>query len=877
MAVSYKSQVFRNSPYVLPVDLNLLEKVGTIKQKQFEAGAERIQNEIDQFGLLDVMKDQDKEYLNTKIGNIVDNINNLGGVDLSDIGVVKQIQGLGSNIYSDNNIMNAVSSTKGVRNLMSSYQAFKTNPKLTKQYSEVNEAYDMRKVGDWLNDGQTGSTYHGPSTATPYVPYRDNHIKNFEKIKADLNVELQDNGLYYSKTTNEFIRPERIMSMAADLLTPEERSQMKRDSWYLYNVQSPQTPEQMVGRAVNQFNSNLADAQSLQAQYEQQAKAAVGDPKARLNYNILAQKQKEYVDQLKSAQPTATANAAKSYAADPEEFMYQVYSQDYFRGLGNRFSVNRTDRSIQPNQAEMFQRRYDQQNYQFDVNTRLKQRELDIQEEANAIKAFGAARKYTDPRTGKTTYLPLDQTFTSNNTNVNANPKDLKVTEKSIQDINTQLTSQKADLDQQFIDELAGKRKDLGLTSQSQTSPTGITRGFVGQAQIEDFNGIPGFQMEDLGAFSRADYVDKVRDVMTPEQIAFMANVYKNYQTILEKGPTGASYDIPDGFADLVEKKKMIDLRIDANNDKLAESKNALFNRAGLTDTEKRIYSDYLDHPEKYDETYKSAKAGDPFDLISYQINKFTGQRDRVNNPAIRSALDKIKAAGFDFKDEYNKYLNQLSTRDVFQTHVFTDKDSEDVGMKKYIFDQIQNGVGTPIEGSSKVGKGEVKVENIKPITAGVSAEPGNPYYISAQVVTGSGNKEDIAYYKIPVSDENAKLLGLNRDPYENLNYAVNLKGEADDLPVYGSKDLSLPIRIYKSNSKALNGATYKAQAKYYYFDKNGQKTGQYDLLDIPNTEGMSASEAYTLAKTYIQQAATNPLRKLTYKEFQELLYGTRK
>jgi hypothetical protein len=876
MAVSYKSQVFKNSPYVLPVDLNLLEKVGTIKQRQFEAGAERVQSEIDQFGLLDVMKDQDKEYLNNKIGNIVDNINGLGGVDLSDIGVVKQIQGLGSNIYGDDKIMNSVSSTKGVRNLMSSYQAYKTNPKLNKQYSEVNEAYDTRKVADWLNDGQTGSTYHGPTSATPYVPYRDNHLKAFEKIKGDLNVELQDNGLYWSKTTHDFIRPERIMSAAADLLTPEERSQMKRDSWYLYNVQSPQTPEQLVGKAVNQFNTNLANEEALQSQYEQQAKAAVGDPQARLNYNLLAQKQKEYVNQLKTAQPAVVASSAKSYASDPEEFMYQVYSQDYFRGLANRFSYNKTDRAIQPNQAEMFQRRYDQQNHQFETNTKLKERELDIQEEANAIKMYGAARKYTDPKTGTTTYLPLDQTFTSNNTNVNANPKDLTVTEKSIHDINTQLTSQKADLDQNFVEELAGKQKNLGLVSQSQVSPTGITRSFVGQAQIEDFNGIPGFQMEDLGAFNRASYVDKVRDIMTPEQIAFMSNVYKNYQTILEKGPTGASYDIPDGFADLVEKKKMIDLRIDANNKKLTDSRAAIYNKAGLSHGEAVYYEDYLQHPEKYDPNLTAAKKGDPGAFLSYMEDKLL-RSSGSTNPVIRSARDKFKAAGIDFNKEYKNYLGQLSTRDVFQTHVFTDKDSEDVGMKKYIFDQIQNGIGTPIEGSSKISKGDVTVENIKPITAGASPEAGNPYYISAEVVTGNAKDKQTSYYKIPVSDENARLLGLNRDPYENLNYAVNLTGEADDLPVYGSKELSLPIRVYKTNSKALNGATYKAQAKYFYFNKDGAKTGEYDLLDIPNTEGMSASEAYTLAKTYIQQAATNPLRKLTYKEFQELLYGTRK
>lgn len=121
MAVSYLSTPLESSPYVLPLDLGLFSNVMSIKQKKIDDNVSAVQAGIDQLGLLDVMKDEDKNYLNEKINGLVGSINNLGGVDFSDSNIMRQIEGLGSDIYGDSNIITALSSTKAIRNLQNSY------------------------------------------------------------------------------------------------------------------------------------------------------------------------------------------------------------------------------------------------------------------------------------------------------------------------------------------------------------------------------------------------------------------------------------------------------------------------------------------------------------------------------------------------------------------------------------------------------------------------------------------------------------------------------------------------------------------------------------------------------------------------------------
>ena len=859
MAVSYLSSPFKSSPYVLPIDLGLMDKVLSVKQDKFDKGAAKTQALVDQMGTLDVLKDGDREYLNSKINSIVESVNGLGGVDYSDTAIMSQIEAMGSDVYGDEKVLSAVASTRSVRNLMKTYENFKTNPKLSKLYSESNEAYDMRNVSAWMNDGQVGSSYKGPSSATPYTPYRDNHMKVFEKLKADLKMTLQDNGLFYSVTEQEFIHPERVMAMAANLMTPAERAQMKRDAWYLYNVQSPTAPETLVNKALGQYANQINRAAQLQAEYEAQAKAAVGDNEARIRYNSLALRQQQEVERLKANIPAVQKNAIASYQADPEEFQYQLYSQDYFSGIGDRFSVNRTKRDIKADQAEMFTLKYNQENFQFNEELKRKDRELDIKQQDADTRAAATGLKMFDPTTGKMKFVDLTENFQSTNINTE-DPEGLRTTENTILEANKQLELEIGSISQDFISKLATRYPNLGLIQHTK-SGTGIGGILKGQQALEDANGVAGFQIDDLKGLQQEKYVKGLQQGgMSEEGIKFLKSLSDNFVAMSE-GRSMNPAELPAGAAEMFEKAFMVRERINANNAKIRGVYQAVneqvMNSPKLSNAEKVLAQDYFFNPAKYNKNVTRYVTTGSIGAPSTQVS------GNELDPRIQNILEK---AGVDIEREKNNYFKTIGTRDVFRTQTF--------GNNHPLFknESLQNYVVSEL---GRLGKGAIDPRNVSPVASGMKADGSGSFYIQAYVKQGSGENATEELVDVPISVENAKKIGLNNDPYNHLNYSVNLTGRSGDIPVYGNKNMSLTINIVKENPNSMNEYNSFAQAKYYYLDDNGQKipdnSGGYkhELIDIPATNGMTPSEAYARAKQAVQQAAQN---KVSFEEFKNYL-----
>ena len=99
--VSYLSQPLQSSPYVKPLDLNVLSTVLSHKQHQYDTEADKIQNQINSFAAqTQGMNEAQRQYFNSKLNSVVNGINSLGGIDLSDKNVGNQIEGFASSIYN---------------------------------------------------------------------------------------------------------------------------------------------------------------------------------------------------------------------------------------------------------------------------------------------------------------------------------------------------------------------------------------------------------------------------------------------------------------------------------------------------------------------------------------------------------------------------------------------------------------------------------------------------------------------------------------------------------------------------------------------------------------------------------------------------------
>src|SRR5690606_9153280 len=102
------------------VDVDTYVKVGMAKQSQYNEGIQKIQGVLDSFAGLDLYRDKDKEVLNTLVGELTSEVNNMAGADWSDAKLVNSVGALANRIAGDERIYNAVKSTKKVRSFLQS-------------------------------------------------------------------------------------------------------------------------------------------------------------------------------------------------------------------------------------------------------------------------------------------------------------------------------------------------------------------------------------------------------------------------------------------------------------------------------------------------------------------------------------------------------------------------------------------------------------------------------------------------------------------------------------------------------------------------------------------------------------------------------------
>lgn len=340
MPVSYLSQSYKPNPYVAPVSLELLSKVLSQKQGQFDQNAEKIQNNINSLGSLDVARGVDRDYLNNKLNNLVSTINGVGGADLADPSITNQIDGLATSVYNDSNVINAVSSTKRIRNLQNSYDKMKTDPKLVKYWSDANYVNDMESVNSYMGSKDLGASYQGNTSATPFFDYDKEYRDIFSKMVPNEYTYNNKSGYYLDKTTNKEVSPETVMQAARERMSSQARGQMERDANYLYKYKAAYGKTDLVAKAVNDQVIDLQDEKDKQARL---LGASVLEQDHDKKTNLLNQleAQKALVSNKENSLKTSIQDNSKLYDTNSRELMYKVFSNDYIKGLARTYSYKK--------------------------------------------------------------------------------------------------------------------------------------------------------------------------------------------------------------------------------------------------------------------------------------------------------------------------------------------------------------------------------------------------------------------------------------------------------------------------------------------------------------------------------------------------------
>lgn len=161
---SFTDIVPQFNPYVEQLPIDAMVKVGTYKQEKYEEGIKKIQGYIDNIAGLDIYKDIHKEYLQSKLNELGNNISKVAGGDFSNFQLVNSVSGMASQIIKDPVIQNAVSSTARIRKEQETVDADKKAGKL----DPSNQFKWSKQLNSWSNDGDLTSSFTGA-----YTPYFD--------------------------------------------------------------------------------------------------------------------------------------------------------------------------------------------------------------------------------------------------------------------------------------------------------------------------------------------------------------------------------------------------------------------------------------------------------------------------------------------------------------------------------------------------------------------------------------------------------------------------------------------------------------------------------------------------------------------------------
>jgi hypothetical protein len=353
MAISYLSSPIKSAPYVLPVNLDLMGKVLNFKETNFKQNASKIQSSIDTIQSTDLIKDEDKQYLTEKINNLTNGLNNLGGVDLGDINIANQLNQITSDVYSDNDLLESITSTQKVRKLQSTYEKMQSDPKLKGSFATQNYAYDMQDVNAWLSNGErttSGKGYSGASTPTPYSDLDKAAIESAKLVKSNYTKSSVKDGVYIHNVTKEEVNAEDIKSQVRNTLlqNPMYQTQAKINSWYLRpNV----TGDEIKTEFTTKINSTLTTLQKDYDSYKKTYDFATPDQQLQMSENLKIKKNN--VDSYSKIYKDATAKPSTHYEEQKDAYRTNLYVENMTDHLAASMSYTKFTDEAKADMAQL--------------------------------------------------------------------------------------------------------------------------------------------------------------------------------------------------------------------------------------------------------------------------------------------------------------------------------------------------------------------------------------------------------------------------------------------------------------------------------------------------------------------------------------------
>lgn len=337
MASQYS--ILRNyGKYVSPYNMDVMMQGMGYMQQKIDTNRQAINEYADYIINSDIIKPQDREYLQNRLNGLIQDVNNVyRKSNLASDGIARSIQArLGEAL--DTRVLNAIAGTREIRSFSEKMEDMKlNNPKM---YSPINEAEAFADAVAWMNDGQVGTRLN-PIHYTPYTDYHaeiDEKMKNFISLNKGkkVNVPVVDANGNRTGEMREMYIDEMSYAQARDIamasISENGKAQMQLEGRYMART----NPDLFNVQSTSDFLKGYIDDFSVKEESIRAKLKGVGNDKAKR-----AKLESELADIIKQRNDfVEEAEGVIGSNYSPERAGMFMVRQQFLRGVGLRWSYN---------------------------------------------------------------------------------------------------------------------------------------------------------------------------------------------------------------------------------------------------------------------------------------------------------------------------------------------------------------------------------------------------------------------------------------------------------------------------------------------------------------------------------------------------------
>jgi hypothetical protein len=313
---------YQGTPYVSGVPVDLIMRVGAVKQARYESNVANVQAQLDQMDQYNITKDSDREVIYGKLNDTVSQLNNLAGQDLGDSRVYGQLTGLTSSLYNDPDVYTRISDNQRHNaSVKEREELLKKNPDL---FGETNQYVFNKRQKAWLDDPNA-------RWSSAYTPYTDLSKWSGDQIKTMLaNPDVIRQIEYYTDPVTgvqqkrgereiEQVRAEKIAQMLSASMGSKEKNQLMID---------------------REYQNDQLDYKQVATEIQDQAKdyrTQANDLRERIRLNVAGEGADQTLKNILEAADLYDAKAKEVLESKDVSKFYtpQKYITDYVTRLGN--------------------------------------------------------------------------------------------------------------------------------------------------------------------------------------------------------------------------------------------------------------------------------------------------------------------------------------------------------------------------------------------------------------------------------------------------------------------------------------------------------------------------------------------------------------